>query len=134
METPDSVIRKVKAYLHHYSVDVIDDSAKNVDYFGEGVRSKNNIIGSTKSGTNFRMCIRTQFSGGGAWQKNLYTYAMLANNEDQTINILVYHGTDKRFTDHLKWIEREAPKIISGKPVFVVSLSMLPRFISDTLC
>lgn len=133
METPDSVIRKVKAYLEHYSVDVIDDSAKNVDYFGKGVRSKNNIVGYTKTGDRFRLCIRTQFSGGGAWQKNLYTYSMLANNTDESINVLVYHGTDKRFIDHLQWLSESAPRLVIGNSVKVISLSSLPSFIKNKL-
>ena len=133
METPGSVIRKVKAYLDHYSVDVIDDSAKNVDYFGEGVRSKNNIVGITRTGDRFRLCIRTQFSGGGAWQKNLYTYSMLANNTDESINVLVYHGTDKRFIDNLQWIAESASKLVVGNSVTVISLSSLPKFIKNEL-
>ena len=127
MTSPQDTIRAVHLFLKKHGYEIIDNKAQNIDYFGLGQRRENNILCKSHYDETIRICIRTQFTGGGAWQKSLYTLQMLNDNSNEDYTILLYHGTDSRFLDHMAWINEFSSN--RNDSVNVIALSNFEDFL-----
>lgn len=127
---PEDTINYVIRLLDQYSI-AYNNPINNIDYYGNSARRKNNFSGYL-DGKRFRICLRTQFTGGGAWQKMIYTYEMLRTNSPEENVIFLYHGTDKRFLHHMHWIKNEYSKKDSRDSVKIMDLIEFTKYIRDT--
>ena len=107
-KSPDEVINTVLSYIKSRG-SVLQHPVENLEYYGLGQKRTHNIRGKVGNKT-VRICVRTQFTGGGAWQKMIYTYQMMDRYSEDDCNYIVYFGTDKRFIDHCKWINENYSK------------------------
>lgn len=113
---PNGVIETVVSYINSRGA-VLQHPVENLEYYGLGQKRSHNIRAKVGDKT-VRICVRTQFTGGGAWQKMIYTYQMMDMYSKDDCNYIVYFGTDKRFIDHCRWINQnysnypENPKLV----------------------
>jgi hypothetical protein len=124
--TTKEVITMVCDYLDSRNITHSTHQA-GAEYYGVGSKREHNIIASV-SQLKIRICVRTQFVGGGAWQKMMYTSQMLLESEED-IRILIYHGTDKRFNHHMEWLSEKYNKMTVDSGFSILELNELPRYL-----
>jgi|SaaInlStandDraft_1057018.scaffolds.fasta_scaffold354766_1 hypothetical protein len=129
INSTDDTIEYILEILNENQI-VYNHPSNNIDYYGKKNRRKHNITGLFGD-RNFRICIRTQFVGGGAWQKMIYTYEMLRINSSEEVKIIVYNGTDKRFNHHCNWVKEVYSTKDSKDAVKLMNLIEFTEFMDN---